>query len=175
MSGPVLETPRLRLRPLVPEDDAFVLELLNEPGWLQHIGDRGVRSLADARCYIADGPTAMLARSGLGLLAVTLRGGGGPVGICGLLARETLPHPDLGYALLARHTGRGYAREACGAVLDWAARSLGITRVLAITSQGNAASVAVLADLGFQARGRRRMPGEDEDVDVFERRPEEAP
>ena len=117
----------------------------------------------------------MLARHGVGLLAVTLKADGAPVGICGLLRRETLPDPDLGYALLARHTGRGYAREACAAVLDWGARSLGITRVLAITSQGNTASVAVLAALGFIHRGRRRMPGEDEDVDVYSRGPEGGP
>ncbi|MFN8010020.1 MAG: GNAT family N-acetyltransferase [Holophagaceae bacterium] len=174
MSGPVLDTPRLRLRPLVAEDDAFVLELLNEPGWLAHIGDRGVRSLAEARRYIADGPTAMIARHGFGLLAVTLRDSGEPVGICGLLKRESLPDPDLGYALLARHTGRGYAREAAASVLAWARREGGCGRILAITSRGNAASVAVLEALGFRPGGRRRMPGEAEDVDVFVHGPEEG-
>lgn len=175
MSGPRLETPRLRLRPLAPEDDAFVLELLNEPDWLRFIGDRGVRTLADARRYIDEGPSAMLARHGVGLLAVTLKEDGVAVGICGLLKRDSLPDPDLGYALLARHTGRGYAREAAAAVLAWARRDLGITRVLAITSQGHAASAAVLLDLGFRREGLRRMPGEDENVALFALDPEEAP
>lgn len=170
-----LETPRLRLRPLDAEDAPFVLELLNEPGWRAHIGDRGVRTLEDARRYIAEGPSAMLARHGVGLLAVTLREDGTPVGICGLLRRESLPDPDLGYALLARHTGRGYAREAGAAVLDWGGRTLGIRKVLAITSQGNAASVAVLEALGFRAAGTRRMPGEDADVDLYAREGKEDP
>jgi RimJ/RimL family protein N-acetyltransferase len=172
MSGPVLETARLRLRPLAPADDAFVLELLNEPGWLAHIGDRGVRSLEDARRYIADGPAAMIARHGFGLLAVTLREGGEPVGICGLLMRDTLPDPDLGYAILARHAGRGYAKEAAAAVLAWGRGTFGLARVLAITSPDNAASKAVLGALGFRWVETRRLPGEARDTEVFALPPE---
>jgi RimJ/RimL family protein N-acetyltransferase len=164
---PVFDTPRLRLRPLADGDAAFILELLNEPGWLRHIGDRGVRDLADARRYIEEGPAAMLARHGLGLLAVTLKEGGTPVGICGLLQRDSLPAPDLGFALLARHGGRGYGREAAEATLAWGQAAFGLSRILAITFADNPRSIRLLTALGFAYLQNLRLPGDDRDSALY--------
>ena len=164
---PLLETQRLRLRHLVPGDAAFVLELLNDPGWLRFIGDRNVRSLEDAEGYIRDGPAAMFARHGFGLLCVERKADGARLGICGLLKRDALPDPDLGFAFLARHTGQGYGREAGAAVLDWARASLGLERIAAITQPANAASIRVLTGLGLGREGTVRLPGEDRDVELY--------
>src|SRR5690349_18580516 len=101
----VLETDRLVLRQLSTDDDAFILELLNDPGWLRFIGDRGVRTLEDARRYILSGPVDMYERLGFGLYAVELKAGGSPIGMCGLLKRATLPEVDLGFAFLPRYAG----------------------------------------------------------------------
>src|SRR5262249_39747755 len=116
----VHETARLRLRELGDDDAAFILELVNEPGWLRFIGDRNVHSLQDARGYIARGPVASYARFGYGLWAVDSRERGEPLGMCGLIRRDSLPEPDLGFAFLARHHGRGYAREAAAAAIELA-------------------------------------------------------
>jgi RimJ/RimL family protein N-acetyltransferase len=101
----VLETARLRLRHLTADDAAFILELLNEPAWHRFIGDRGVRTLDAARDYIATGPLAMQVRCGFSLGAVVLKETGTPIGICGLIRRDTLPDVDLGFALLERWWG----------------------------------------------------------------------
>ena len=107
-----LETERLLLTHLDPADAAFILELLNEPSWLRFIGDKNVHSLDDARRYIENGPMAMYAAKGFGLYRVALKETDTPIGICGLIKRDTLPEPDIGFAFLPRAWGAGYAREA---------------------------------------------------------------
>jgi len=152
------ETSRLRLRELGDADAAFILELVNEPGWLRFIGDRHVHSLEDAKGYIARGPAASYAKHGFGLWAVELLSSSERIGMCGLIRRDSLPHPDLGFAFLARHHGRGYAREAAAAVVELARTRYQLVRLLAITEPDNAASQAVLARVGFHPEQRFMWP-----------------
>ena len=162
----LLETPRLALRELTSADDGFILELLNEPSFLQNIGDKGVRTREDARAYIEAGPRASYACHGFGLLAVVLRDGGETIGICGLLKRDALEDPDVGFAFLPRHWSKGYAFESASAVLRHARAALGLTRILAITSPGNTASIQLLGRLGFLFERVQRLSADDE-VQVF--------
>lgn len=146
----VLETGRLRLRRLGPEDAPFMLRLVNDPDWLRYIGDRGVRTLADAERYIANGPVAMYDRHGFGLLAVERKEERGPIGICGLLKRETLPDVDIGFAFLPEHRGRGYAFEAAEETIAWARDVLRLPRVIAITAPDNVRSRTLLERIGLR-------------------------
>ncbi|MBS1110053.1 MAG: acetyltransferase family protein [Anaeromyxobacteraceae bacterium] len=166
----ILETPRLVLREFTHEDDAFVLRLLNEPSWLRFIGDRGVRTLPDARRYLDDGPRRSYARNGFGLWCIVPKGGDAPVGMCGLIRRDTLPDVDVGFAFLPEAWGRGYARESAAAVLDHARDVLGLRRILAITDPENAASIRVLERVGMRREGTVRMPGESIDLLLFGRK-----
>lgn len=145
----VAETPRLQLRRLTPDDAPFYLELLNGPTWLAHIGDRQVRTLQDAENHIRAHILAPYQTLGFGMYLVQRRDGGVPVGLCGLVQREALPAPDIGFALLQPYQGRGYAREAAQAVLWHAFQELGLPRLLAITAPANHASVRLLNALGF--------------------------
>jgi RimJ/RimL family protein N-acetyltransferase len=144
-----LETPRLHLRPVTERDAAFILELVNEPSWIRFIGDRKVRDLDDARAYIARSFTAMYLRHGLGLLLAERREDGAPLGICGLIKRESLPDVDLGFAFLPRHWSRGYALEAARAVLEHGRDSLRLARIVAITDPENESSMRLLERLGL--------------------------
>ena len=162
-------TPRLRLRRLQHDDDGFVVRLLNTPGFLAHIGDRGVRTAADARRWLDDGPLASYDIHGFGLFMVELRHGSTPVGICGPLRRDGLPAADLGYALLPEHCGRGYAVEAGAAVLELAGTAWRMDTLLAIVATGNPASVSVLQRLGFRAAGQVRLAPGAEPLDLFRR------
>ena len=130
-------------------DAPFILVLLNDSDFLRYIGDKGVRTLDDARRYIAEGPMASYARFGFGLDVVCLKTGGTPVGICGLLKRDGLPGPDIGFAYLAPHRRAGYGYEAADACLSHAREALALTRVLAITSPDNTPSIRLLEKLGF--------------------------
>ncbi|WP_075793100.1 GNAT family N-acetyltransferase [Massilia putida] len=149
MSRQVLATPRLRLRTAHPDDADFYLALVNDPGFLEHIGDRGIRTREEALQALLDGPIAMQETRGHSLYVVELKGSGTLIGMCGLIKRETLDGVDIGYAYLAPYCGRGYAYEAGMAVLDHA-RRLGLKRVLAITSPNNAASNGLLRKMGMR-------------------------
>jgi RimJ/RimL family protein N-acetyltransferase len=158
--GAIAETARLRLRELTEADAAFALELLNDPDFLRHIGDKGVRTLDDALGYLRTGPMASYAAHGHGLWGVEARGTGELLGMSGLLKRDWLPAPDLGYAFLPAARGRGVASEAARAVLDVARQRFAYTRVVAIVSPENVASIRLLEGVGFVADGTVTPPGE---------------
>ncbi len=164
----VTETGRLTIRRLTTDDAAFILRLLNEPSFIENIGDRQVRTIEQAASYILEGPVASYERHGHGLCLVALRETGMPVGMCGLLRRDHLDAPDIGYAFLPEFWSRGYAVEAAAAILENGRSASGISRVLAIVSPGNSSSIRVLEKLGFKAAGMARMPGEGTDVALFE-------
>lgn len=145
----VLQTVRLSLRLFARADAPFIFELLNEPSWLQHIDDKGIKTLGDAERYIQDGPVTMSARLGFGLYLVELTGGRESVGMCGLIKRDTLEDVDLGFAFLSRFWGNGYAYESAAAVMSYAKMRLGVDRIVAITSPNNQASIKLLRKLGF--------------------------
>lgn len=144
-----LRSERLILRELDERDAQFLLELLNEPAFIANIADRGVRTLDDALGYLRDGPQASYAKYGYGLGGIALADSDEVIGMCGILKRDSLPDPDIGYALLHRHEGHGYAIEAVTATLRAAREHYGIGRVLAITHPDNVGSIRLLRKLGF--------------------------
>jgi len=145
----VLTTERLELRRLTLDDAPFILRLVNEPSWLEFIGDKGVGTLEDARGYLAKGPLDMYARLGYGLYLTELRDGAIPIGICGLIKRDSLPDVDVGFAFVPEHWGNGYGYEAASSVLAYGERELAIKRIVAITSPGNRRSIRMLERLGM--------------------------
>ena len=146
----ILETERLTLRELTHDDAAFTLELLNEPAYKKFIADRGIRDLDGARGYLENSPLASYARFGFGLWRIGLKSTDEPIGMCGLIKRDVLPDVDIGYALLQRYWGQGYAYEAAAATLDYGYRILKIKRIVAITAPDNIASSRLLEKLGLQ-------------------------
>ena len=164
MSG--LRTSRLVLRELDHRDAAFILELLNEPGFLRFIGDKGVRTLEDACRYLDRGPRASYARHGYGLNAVCLPDGT-PLGLCGLVRRDGLEHADLGFAFLARGRGQGYAAESARAVLQQAFGHFKLPRVVAITALDNQASIAVLTQVGLSFERLIQLRADGESLRLF--------
>lgn len=165
-SASVLRTSRLELRELEFCDAEFILELLNEAGFIRFIGDKGVRTLSDARDYIQQGPMDSYARNGFGLYAACLRDGT-PIGICGLVKREGLNDPDVGFAFLSRYWSSGYAVESAAAVLAHARNTLHIKRVVAITSPDNRSSIAVLEKVGLRFERMIRLVDHSPELKLF--------
>lgn len=165
-----IETDRLELRRLTVDDSPFILRLLNEPSFLQHIGDRGVRFLADATQYILSGPIASYERYGFGLFLVELREDHTPIGICGLLKRDALDDVDVGFAFVPESWSKGYAYESVVGTLAYARDTHHLKRVVAITSPDNVASINLLVKLGFYFDRMVLMPGDKDEVKVFARR-----
>lgn len=162
-----LETPRLILRELTVSDAAFMLELLNDDAFIRYIGDRGVRTDEEARKYLQEGTIASYREHGYGMYLVLRRDDGASIGVCGLVRRDGLDAPDLGFALLPPYRAAGYASEACEMVLQHARNTLNVGRLLAIATPDNAASAALLRKLGMRIEGRIRLPGDDTELDVY--------
>ena len=146
----ILTTERLTIRLIDEADAPFILELLNDPSFIRNIGDRHVRTPDEAREYIRKGPLASYERHGFGLWLVERKGQGTPIGICGLLKRDVLDAPDIGFAYLPAFQSKGYGYEAARAVLDHARNALGLSRILAIVNADNEASARLLEKVGMR-------------------------
>lgn len=163
-----LETERLTLRHLTPETDAeFILRLLNEPSFLKYIGDKSVRTLDDARDYVRNGPMKSYEENGFGLYRVGLKEDGSAIGICGLIKRDTLPEPDIGFAFLPEYWNKGYAHESAAEVMRYAGDVLRLERILAITSPDNEASGKLLGKIGLRFQRMIRLSDDADEVKLF--------
>ena len=163
----VLETERLTLREVSEADAAFVLTLLNSAGFIKNIGDRGVRTEDEARAYIVERVLGSYEAHGFGMWLVVRKDAGVPVGLAGLVKRDGLDDPDVGYALVEMAWGQGYAQEVAAAVMRHARESLGIAKLAAITSPENYASMAVLRKIGFTFQGMIELPGIERESTYF--------
>jgi RimJ/RimL family protein N-acetyltransferase len=163
----ILETPRLRIREVTEDDASFIVELLNDEAFLRFIGDRNVRTLDDARAYVRNGPLASYLAHGYGLWLVESRATGAPAGLCGLLRRDYLDDPDIGFAFLPAFRSRGLGREAADAVLRHARDRLGVGTVAAIVSPANAASISLLEKLGFGYERPVQVPGDASEILLY--------
>jgi len=165
--GASIETKRLRLRPFTTGDAKFIVELLNTPGWLAYIGDRNVKTEAQAVLYLENGPIASYRANGFGLNAVDLKQSGLTIGMCGIIRRDALDHPDIGFAFLPEFMGRGYAFEAANATLQFAVDHLKLPVVAAITVPNNQASIRLLEKIGMKLKGTTRLAADDEALLLF--------
>jgi RimJ/RimL family protein N-acetyltransferase len=163
----VLETNRLVLRQLTCDDAGFILELLNDPSWIEFIGDKGVHDLDAAREYIIRGPLEMYATLGFGLYLVERKPDRAPIGLCGLIKRESLCDVDIGFAFLPRFRSKGYAYEAASAAMTYALGNLRLDRVVAITARDNHPSAKLLRRLGLQFEKMIKLANDDEEVMLF--------
>ena len=145
----ILETKNLILRHYTSDDAQFIIRLLNEPSFIKNIGDRKVNTKEAAENYIASRLTASYEKNGFGLYMVELKDGT-PIGMCGLVKRDPNEDPDIGFALLPEYWRKGYTFEASLGVLEYAKKTLGLTRVLGITIPSNTPSIKTLEKLGLK-------------------------
>lgn len=160
-------TERLRLGRVSVEDASLMLAIWNDPSFIRHVGDRGVRTLEDAAAALYETGIRHWEEHGYGPYRVSLRESGDAIGICGLFKRPTLEEPDIGYALLPPFRGQGYAFEASAAVRDAARDEMNLSRVTAIVSPGHARSIRLLENLGMSLEGAVHMPGDDEEISLY--------
>ncbi|HMK04699.1 MAG TPA: GNAT family N-acetyltransferase [Ferruginibacter sp.] len=164
----IFETNRLLLSRFILKDAPFILELVNDPAWIRFIGDRGIRTLKAAEEYIRNGPKKSYAQFDFGLYLVKLKETGIPIGMCGLLRRDTLDDVDIGFAFLPQYTGKGYGFESAATVINHARDILGMKRILAITSVDNTNSIKLLEKLGFKFAKMIRLTPDAGESRLFE-------
>ncbi|MBC5993177.1 GNAT family N-acetyltransferase [Pontibacter cellulosilyticus] len=163
----ILETERLRLREFTLQDTAFVLELLNSPGWLQFIGDRNVKTEAQAKSYLENGPLESYRVNGFGLWLVEKKDNSQPMGMCGILKRNTLKNPDIGFAFLPGFDGKGYAYESATATMAYANNQLKLPKIAAITIADNERSIRLLEKIGMAYTGTVRLADDQDELLLY--------
>ena len=163
----IIETRRLCLREVGTDDAEFIFLLMNELAYIQHIGDRGVRTVEKARSYIAEKFASSYSKFGFGLYLVELKSSRVPVGICGFVRRDSLEHPDVGFAFARKYWSQGFAYEAANAMLEYGFGQLGFEMVLGVTSPSNNASIRLLEKLGLRYLKMARVPPNDSDSMLF--------
>lgn len=167
IAPPRLHTRRLELTWLTIDDAPLMLAVWNDAAFLRFVGDRGVRTLEQARDALRNGPLALYAKFGYGPFRVTLRADGIAIGVCGLYRREGIEDPDIGFAFLPEYCGKGYGYEASAAVVDYARDELELERIVAIVSPENVASIGLIGKLGLQYERDVRIAGDDHDVSLY--------
>lgn len=163
----ILQTERLQLRWLTVDDAPLMLAVWNDPAFVQHVGDRGVRTEEQARQSLEDGALKLYGDHGYGPYSVTTHADSQPIGVCGLFKRDNLEDPDIGFGLLPEYCRKGYALEASLAVVAHARDDMQLQRLTAIVSPGNRPSIQLIEKLGLCYERDLRMPGEDHDVSLY--------
>ena len=167
MTKHIIKTKRLLLRHFTENDTEFIVQLLNSPGWLAFIGDRNVKTEAQARAYLLNGPIKSYLENGFGLSLVETKDDQTPIGMCGLLKRKELEDPDIGFALLPEFMGKGYAYEMAQATLAYAQQVLNLSRVTAITVPTNQASINILQKIGLKFNKTFSFPNDEQELLLF--------
>ena len=165
-----LETERLRLRRVTLEDADLMLAIWNDPDFVRFVGDRGIRTVAEARVAMTEGALRLFERFGYGPYCLVQKNDNRRIGICGLFRRDNLEDPDIGFALLPPYCGAGLASEAALAVVEHARKDLGIETLTAIVSPDNAASIALIEKLGLSFERGITMPDEDHEICLYSMR-----
>ena len=163
----ILETERLTLREFIPADAAFILELVNSPGWLQFIGDRNIKTTEQAIAYLQNGPIKSYTENGFGLALVETKDGKKPIGMCGIIKRDNLDNPDIGFAFLPGYTGKGYAFEIANATLGYAVSQLKLSVIYAITVANNIRSICLLEKIGMKFIKKINAPKDNEKLLLY--------
>ncbi len=162
-----LDTGRLVLRRVTLDDADLMFAVWNDPAFVRNVGDRGIRTIDQAREAVRAGPLKLYEHHGFGPCAMVLKASGKRIGICGLFQRDNLDRPDIGFAVLPGYRGQGYAGEAALAVLAHARDDLALNHICAIVAPGNAPSIALVERLGLEFKGMITMPGEDKAVRLY--------
>ena len=163
----ITETPRLIIAEASLHDVAFFFELLNSPNWLEFIGDRGIKSEADAAHYIESSLIASYKKHGYGLFKMVLKTSNHPIGICGFVKRDYLDHPDIGFAILPAYERQGYTSEAAMAVLEYGKTILKLHPILGITTSENKNSCQLLRKIGLRETGTIQPQQTDPELLLF--------
>lgn len=163
----ILQTERLLLRQFNINDVDFIIQLLNSPGWIKNIGDRNIKTAVQAKNYLLNGPVQSYQLHGFGLSLVLLKDTNTPIGMCGLIKRDNLPHVDMGFAFLPAYTGKGYCYEMASATLAYAKNNFKLPRIIAITLPTNISSINVLKKVGMKFEKKIILPGDTEELELY--------
>lgn len=156
----ILETPRLYLREMTPDDaeSAYLLNL--DPEVIQYTGDDPFESIEEAREFMEKYESYK--KYGFGRWGVILKETNEYLGWCGLKYSPELDEFDIGYRLMKKFWGKGYATEAAEACLKLGFEQFNMKTIVGRVMPANSASVRVLEKIGLTYLGNRVTEGTEE-------------
>jgi ribosomal-protein-alanine N-acetyltransferase len=155
--GFLLETERMRLRPIAPGDLAAAHAMWTTPGVRRYLFDDVVVSVEQAREHIARSEMSF-ARDGYGLWVAEERANAGVlIGFCGYLYFFDPPELELIYGIDPPHWGRGLATELALAMMRFGFERCRFERVFASADSPNRASLRVMERAGMAYDCRRDL------------------
>ena len=163
----LFETTRLIVEMITPAHRDFYLELLNSPGFIQNIADRGIRTPEAAETAIREKVLNHHRAHGYGFYLMTLKADRTPIGICGFVKRDFLAHTDIGYAILPQYEGQGYTFEAASAMKEYGRKTWGLDPIQGIVNENNTASRRLLEKLGLREIGTVIIPDDGDEVVLY--------
>ena len=161
-------TERLILKPVSVVDAEFIYQLYNSPRFIEFIGDKNIRSVADAEKYIKNRFLPQIEKLGYGNYVITQKDDGKKLGSVGVFEREGLDVPDIGFSLLPDYEGKGYGFEAASVLLDKAFKEFGLKKISAITSDPNLSSRKLIEKLGLTYQNKVQLPNDHEELRYYE-------
>lgn len=164
----VYETERLILRPMTVDDRDFIFDLYNRPSFIRYIGDRNIKTVADAENYIKNRFMPQFEKRGFGNYLMVTKDKGEKIGGVGIFEREGLDVVDIGFSLLEEFEGKGYAYEAAQKVKSIGMDDFGLKKISAITSKDNFSSQKLIQKLGLEFKNYVTLPDDDEELMYFE-------
>ena len=167
MANKLLETERLVLNEMTTDHAGFLYKLMNDPAWLQFIGDRNINSLEAAKDYITFKIKPSYERFGFGFYLTSLKEDDTPIGVCGLVKRPSMEHVDVGFAFMPDYRGKGYGYESASAIMDYAKSELDIDYIVAITDLDNVGSIKLLEKLGLKFEKVMQLDGDKKQCRLF--------
>ena len=162
----ILETDRLILSELKTKDAKFIHKLYNDQDFINYIGDKGIHSVQDAVRFINTGPKQSYKNHGYGLYLVKLKDETS-IGVCGLLKRDDLDLPDIGFAILPDYRRMGFIYEASKAVIEDGKNRLYFDSLFAITTPDNIGSINLLKKLGFTLKDIIKRDKNNEPIQLY--------
>jgi RimJ/RimL family protein N-acetyltransferase len=171
VSGPVIETARLILRPWRSDDIAPNTAMLGDPVAGRFITADG-KPITDA--FAGWRNTAIMAGHwalyGIGMFVVEEKQTGRFVGRVGPWMPPGWPGFEVGWGIARDFRGKGYAVEAARAAIDWSFATFEINRIVHCIDRENTASQAVARRLGAEKDGETDLLGHVADVWVTSRK-----
>ena len=164
----IAETERLLISKFTLEDAPFFLELVNTPNWIKYIGERNIKTIPQAEEAIKKGHLKSYKTYGFGFYTLQLKSEQNKtIGTCGLIKRDTLKHPDIGFALLPDYESKGFGYESSIAIMSLAKKQFKLKKVLAITLPTNKSSIKLIEKIGLSYEKRVKPFEDDEELLLF--------
>lgn len=163
----IAQTQRLSISKITLEDAPFFLELVNTPNFKKYIGDKKLSTLIGVEEYLKAGILKSYEDHGFSYYKLRLHESDETLGIVGILKRDNLECPDIGFAMLPQFEGQGYGFESSKAMMQVAKDKFKIDKIAAITLEYNVNSINLITKLGLEFEKKVKPFADEEELLFF--------